>query len=72
MPTTQFSQLWLSAMPLLFVILWSTGFIGAKFGLPHADALAFECALCFGDCTDDGLSLNDASPLVKAYAFGFI
>lgn len=41
MPTTQFSQLWLSAMPLLFVILWSTGFIGAKFGLPHADALAF-------------------------------
>ncbi|WP_020558940.1 DMT family transporter [Thiofilum flexile] len=41
MPTTQFSQLWLQAMPLLFVILWSTGFIGAKFGLPHADALAF-------------------------------
>lgn len=41
MPTTQFSQIWLQAMPLLFVILWSTGFIGAKFGLPHADALAF-------------------------------
>ncbi|MBL8481992.1 MAG: DMT family transporter [Rhodocyclaceae bacterium] len=27
--------------PWLFVLLWSTGFIGAKFGLPHADPLAF-------------------------------
>ncbi|HWS13591.1 MAG TPA: DMT family transporter [Rhodocyclaceae bacterium] len=27
--------------PALFVFLWSTGFIGAKLGLPHADPLAF-------------------------------
>ena len=27
--------------PLLFVFLWSTGFIGAKFGLPHAEPLSF-------------------------------
>ncbi len=27
--------------PFLFVFLWSTGFIGAKFGLPYADALSF-------------------------------
>jgi drug/metabolite transporter (DMT)-like permease len=27
--------------PLLFVLLWSTGFIGAKFGLPHAEPLSF-------------------------------
>jgi drug/metabolite transporter (DMT)-like permease len=27
--------------PFLFVFLWSTGFIGAKYGLPHADALSF-------------------------------
>ena len=27
--------------PLLFVLLWSTGFIGAKLGLPHADPLSF-------------------------------
>lgn len=27
--------------PFLFVFLWSTGFLGAKFGLPHADPLAF-------------------------------
>ncbi len=29
------------AAPLLFVGLWSTGFIGAKFGLPHAEPLSF-------------------------------
>lgn len=27
--------------PFLFVFLWSTGFIGAKYGLPYADALSF-------------------------------
>ncbi|HRP24251.1 MAG TPA: DMT family transporter [Thauera sp.] len=27
--------------PLLFVLLWSTGFIGAKFGLPYAEPLSF-------------------------------
>ena len=26
--------------PLFFVFLWSTGFIGAKFGLPYADPLS--------------------------------
>jgi drug/metabolite transporter (DMT)-like permease len=33
--------LWLSAMPGVFVVLWSTGFIGAKFGLPYAEPLTF-------------------------------
>ena len=27
--------------PFFFVFLWSTGFIGAKFGLPHAEPLSF-------------------------------
>jgi drug/metabolite transporter (DMT)-like permease len=27
--------------PLLFVFLWSTGFLGAKYGLPHAAPLSF-------------------------------
>ena len=27
--------------PLLFVVLWSTGFIGAKYGLPYAEPLTF-------------------------------
>lgn len=28
---------WVSAAPLVFVLVWSTGFIGAKYGLPDAD-----------------------------------
>ena len=31
----------LAAMPILFVLLWSTGFIGAKFGLPYAEPFTF-------------------------------
>lgn len=31
----------LSFMPMLFVVLWSTGFLGAKLGLPHAGPLTF-------------------------------
>lgn len=32
-----------TAAPLLFVLLWSTGFVGAKFGLPYAEPLTFLC-----------------------------
>ncbi len=32
---------WLAAVPFLFVIIWSTGFIVAKFGLPYAPPLTF-------------------------------
>ncbi|WP_076592085.1 DMT family transporter [Herminiimonas arsenitoxidans] len=32
---------WLAAMPFLFVLIWSTGFIVAKFGLPYAPPLTF-------------------------------
>lgn len=32
---------WLALMPAAFVVLWSTGFIGAKFGLPHAEPFTF-------------------------------
>lgn len=31
----------LAAMPGIFVLLWSTGFIGAKFGLPYAEPFTF-------------------------------
>lgn len=34
-------NIWLSAMPVLFVLLWSTGFIGARFGLPYAEPFTF-------------------------------
>lgn len=30
-----------NAFPLVFVLLWSTGFIGARMGLPHAEPLTF-------------------------------
>lgn len=30
-----------SFAPVLFVILWSTGFVGAKYGLPYADPFIF-------------------------------
>jgi drug/metabolite transporter (DMT)-like permease len=30
-----------STFPLVFVLLWSTGFIGARLGLPHAEPLTF-------------------------------
>ncbi|MEC8284275.1 MAG: EamA family transporter, partial [SAR324 cluster bacterium] len=38
--------------PILFVLLWSTGFIGAKLGIPHAEpmtflSLRFLIAICF-------------------------
>ena len=32
---------WLRLMPGVFVLLWSTGFIGAKYGLPYAEPLTF-------------------------------
>lgn len=32
---------WVKALPVLFVLLWSTGFLGAKLGLPHAEPFTF-------------------------------
>jgi drug/metabolite transporter (DMT)-like permease len=40
-PETGAARLWLQAMPGLFVVLWSTGFVSAKFGLPYAEPLTF-------------------------------
>jgi drug/metabolite transporter (DMT)-like permease len=51
----------LPLMPGLFVVLWSTGFIGAKFGLPYAEPLTF-LALRF--------SLVAAIMLVASLALG--
>ena len=35
------SKVFIAAAPGLFVFLWSTGFIGAKYGLPYAEPLTF-------------------------------
>jgi drug/metabolite transporter (DMT)-like permease len=40
-PAQTQDSLALRAMPALFVILWATGFIGAKLGLPYAPPLKF-------------------------------
>jgi drug/metabolite transporter (DMT)-like permease len=32
---------WLRAMPGLFVIIWATGYVVARFGMPHAPPLSF-------------------------------
>jgi drug/metabolite transporter (DMT)-like permease len=40
---------YLMAMPVVFVFLWSTGFIGAKLGLPYVEPLTF-LAIRFGLC----------------------
>ncbi len=33
--------LWIALMPPAFVFLWSTGFVGARYGLPYVEALTF-------------------------------
>ena len=35
------ASIWLRVMPAVFVLIWSTGFIVAKFGLPYAPPLTF-------------------------------
>ena len=39
--TASATTAWLFAMPVVFVLIWSTGFIVAKFGLPYAPPLTF-------------------------------
>ncbi|WP_354684885.1 DMT family transporter [Cupriavidus necator] len=39
--TSTGAALWLAAMPWLFVLIWSTGFIVAKYGMPYAEPMTF-------------------------------
>jgi drug/metabolite transporter (DMT)-like permease len=45
---------WLRAMPAVFVLIWSTGFIVARYGMPYAPPLKFLAVryalslVCFG------------------------
>jgi drug/metabolite transporter (DMT)-like permease len=36
-----FSRLAVAAAPVVFVLLWSTGFIGARYGLPYIEPMTF-------------------------------
>lgn len=38
---TRRTSLLVTAAPVVFVLLWSTGFIGAKYGLPYAEPFTF-------------------------------
>jgi len=40
-PSMRLSKLAIAAAPVLFVLLWSTGFIGARYGLPYIEPLTF-------------------------------
>ena len=40
-PPQQPSQVLVWAAPAGFVVLWASGFIGAKFGLPYAEPMTF-------------------------------
>jgi drug/metabolite transporter (DMT)-like permease len=40
-PTSRTSRLQLLGGPALFVLLWSTGFVGAEYGLPYAPPFTF-------------------------------
>ena len=35
------TRLAIATAPALFVLLWSTGFIGARYGLPYIEPLTF-------------------------------
>lgn len=41
MSSPQRDNAWLRAMPWVFVLIWSTGFIVARFGMPHAPPMKF-------------------------------
>ncbi|MDO9610709.1 MAG: DMT family transporter [Serpentinimonas sp.] len=41
MPAHAHHDAWLRAMPWVFVLIWSTGFIVARYGMPHAPPFSF-------------------------------
>jgi len=47
-PSTVHQTSWLAPVPLFFVLLWSTGFIAARYGLPYAPPLSFLILRCVG------------------------
>jgi hypothetical protein len=41
MSELQARSTWVRAMPAVFVLIWSTGFIVARFGMPHSPPFSF-------------------------------
>ncbi len=40
-PAASHAPAWIAVLPVVFVVLWSSGFIGAKLGLPYAEPFTF-------------------------------
>jgi drug/metabolite transporter (DMT)-like permease len=40
-PVAPGGSIWLRAMPAVFVLIWSTGFVVARLGMPHAPPMGF-------------------------------
>ena len=62
--------------PILFVLLWSTGFIGAKLGMPHAEpmtflSLRFLIAICFSGAFGVVVSCALAFKSLRMVACGY-
>jgi drug/metabolite transporter (DMT)-like permease len=63
--------MWLRSTPALFVFLWSTGFVGAKLGLPHAQPATFlslRFALVIALLLPLALALRASWPATRAQA----
>jgi hypothetical protein len=63
------SRLAIAAAPALFVLLWSTGFIGVRYGLPYIEPLGGERRMSQyinPTATRPRLRLNSAQPHATA------
>lgn len=42
------SSLWLRSLPAVFIFIWASGYVVAKYGLPYAEPLTFLCLRYLG------------------------
>ncbi len=64
-------EILITAAPVLFVLFWSTGFIGNKFALPHAEPFTFVAIrLGFASLAMMLLALMLRAPLPRGQAIG--
>jgi drug/metabolite transporter (DMT)-like permease len=67
--SSRFLELIVKAAPALFVLFWSTGFIGNKFALPHAEPFTFVAIrLFFATLAITLLALAMRAPLPRGRA----
>jgi drug/metabolite transporter (DMT)-like permease len=47
-PISGGTELWLRVVPFVFIVIWASGYVVARFGLPYAPPLTFLCLRYFG------------------------